>query len=130
MIDVLSYTAEEMDILYSAVEDAVKNKTHIDMIKVVRTIRPGDLYLWGEGTNGLYFAFNGLKWVEENDIYYVLIQLQISHGYYTPQWYPVFANSENNFYGQGKLSMIKKENRYINTNLDWINNLNRGDKNV
>ncbi len=55
MINLQDYTSEEIDLLYSVVEDAVKNKKPVDLFKIDRIIKPGDFFLHGSAANGLTF---------------------------------------------------------------------------
>ena len=119
MIAMFEYTTEEVDLLYSVVEDAVKNKKPIDMFKISSILKTGDFYLYGSGANGLLFTFNGLKWVENNRIYSCLIQPKIRSKNYFPVWVPVISVDDRDHSSSGILSMIKKENRYIKADITW-----------
>ena len=121
MIAIFEYSAEEVDLLYSVVEDAVKNKKPIDMFKIEFIVRQGDFYLFGAGANGLLFSFNGLKWVDDNRIYRCLIQPQVWGREVLPVWIPVISVDDRTFCSSGDLSMITKENRYLNTDRQWAN---------
>ena len=77
MINLQNYTTDEIDLLYSVVEDAVKNNKPVDLFKIDGIIKAGDFFLYGNAANGLVFQFNGLKWIENGEIYNCLIQPQI-----------------------------------------------------
>ncbi|MCR5613231.1 hypothetical protein [Treponema sp.] len=113
MITLQNYTSEEIDLLYSVVEDAVKNKKPVDLFSLHAIIKPGDFYLRGNAANGYVFQFNGLKWIEDGEIYNCLIQPQIRFNDVLPIWVPVITYNDRNYSSSGRLSMIKKENRYI-----------------
>ena len=121
MIAMFEYSAEEVDLLYSVVEDAVKEKKPINLNKIESIIRQGDFYLFGAGVNGLLFSFDGLKWVDDNRIYRCLIQPQVWGREIFPVWIPVISVDDRTFSSSGDLSMIKKENRYLNTDRQWAN---------
>lgn len=112
MIDAQDYSTEEVDVLYSVVEDAVKNKKPIDLFKVHRILRTGDFFLYGSAAGGFVFQFNGLKWVENGEIYNCLIQPQFTHDNCLPTWIPIITYNDRDHSSSGRLSMIKKENRY------------------
>ena len=111
MIDGRSYTTEEIGLLYSLVEEAVASHTAIRMITMNNVIKPGDFFFSGTGTNGLLFEFNGLKWVENGEIYIVRIQPRNTTDYF-PKWYPYISVNERTLIHSENLKMIKKENRY------------------
>lgn len=120
MIDIYSYTTEEIDLLYSVVEEAVKTREPIEMYKIDHIVHRGDFCLTGSGANGLHFTFNGLKWVDDDgDIFTCLIQPQVIYGCTEPMWYPVITINDRDRGSWGRLHMIKKENRYINANMKW-----------
>lgn len=121
MIAMFEYTAEEVDLFYSVVEEAVKNRKPMEMYKIDTIIRESDFFLFGRGVNGLLFTFNGLKWVEDGRIYRCLIQPQIRENELLPVWIPVISVDDRTFSSSGDLSMIKKENRYLDTSRKWSN---------
>ena len=121
MIAMFEYTAEEVDLFYSVVEEAVKNRKPVEMYKIDTIIRESDFFLFGRGVNGLLFTFNGLKWVEDGRIYRCLIQPQIRGNDLLPVWIPVISVDDRTFSSSGDLSMIKKENRYLDTSRKWSN---------
>lgn len=47
-----------------------------------------------------------------NDIYNCLIQPKITKNRTNPEWFPVITLNDRNYLSSGRLSMIKKENRY------------------
>lgn len=123
MICPFEYTPEEVDLLYSEMENAAQNHESVNMDKISGFIKPGDFYLYGSGANGLHFAFNGLKWIKDGTIYHCLIQPKIRHGNILPEWYPVITVDDREFFSSGNLDMIKKENRYIPehmTSSGWV----------
>ena len=113
MIHQQNYTKEEIDLLYSVVEDVVKNNKPVDLFKIDGIIKAGDFFLYGNAANGLVFQFNGLKWIENGEIYNCLIQPQIRFKDSLPAWIPVITYNDKNHLSSGRLSMIKKENRYL-----------------
>ncbi len=119
MIGRREYSKEEIDTLYSVVEDAVAERKPVDMFKISRFIKTGDFYLISDGANGLLFSFDGLKWVKDNRIYCCLIQPQIYGGDIMPTWYPVITYDDRSRSSSGDLSMIKKENRYMTVFARW-----------
>ena len=120
MITMFEYTPEEVDLLYSVVEEAVRDRKSINMYKIDYIIRRGDFYLFGSGANGLLFTFEGLKWVEDNRIYICLIQPRIYANKFEPSWIPVITVDERSFQSSGNLTMIKKENRYLDAHKHWV----------
>ena len=65
MIAMFEYTAEEIDYIYSAIEEAAENRKPIDenkMYEISTFIRPGDFYMvrYING-GGPAFTFNGLR---------------------------------------------------------------------
>lgn len=113
MIDIQNYTPSQVDLLYSIVEEAVLTREEIDFFKIIEFLKPEDFYLFGRGTNGLLFQFNGLKWVDDDgEIYNCLIQPQVRLKSLFPKWYPVITYNDRDRSSSGILSMIKKENRY------------------
>ena len=123
MIAMFEYTAEEIDFLYSAVEEAVANHTHIsnsDMNKISKFIHAGDFYLDSVAANGLLFTFNGLKWVDtDGTIYVCMIQPHQNKDIPWPVWEPVITVDDRTHSSSGQLQMIRKENRYIGTGTGW-----------
>lgn len=119
MIEMATYTPEQMDILYTAVEEAVANHTAIDMTKIARIIKPGDFYLFKNATNGLAFTLSGLKWVQDGEAYIVLIQVEKTNDFF-PQWYPTITVNDRTHSSSGNRDFIKKENRYISTSPGWV----------
>lgn len=119
MIRMFDYSFEEVETLYSIVEESVKNKKPIDMQAISEIIKIGDFYLHGVGMGGELFTFNGLKWVDNNRIYYCLIQPQLRNNKLSVQWMPVGSVDDRDYRSSGNLSMIQKENRYISTEMKW-----------
>ena len=70
MIHQQNYTKEEIDLLYSVVEDAILNNKPVDLFKIDGIIKSADFFLYGSAANGFVFQFNGLKWIENGEIYY------------------------------------------------------------
>ena len=121
MITMFEYTPEEVDLLYSVVEEAVRDRKSINMYRIEHIIRRGDFYLFGSGANGIVFTFEGLKWIEDNRIYICLIQPRIYANKFEPSWIPVITVDERSFQSSGNLTMIKKENRYLDAHTHWVN---------
>ncbi|MBQ0003378.1 MAG: hypothetical protein KBT21_07550 [Treponema sp.] len=113
MINYRNYTTEEIDLLYSIIEESVKSKKPICLMKIQGIIKTGDFYLYGSAAGGFVFQFNGLKWIEDGKIYNCLIQPQIRYKDCLPIWVPVITYNDRNHMSSGCLSMIKKENRYF-----------------
>ena len=120
MIEAFTYSAKEIDLIYSAVEEAVAEKKQIDMLKICDYVKPGDFYLNGLATNGFVFTFMGLKWIQDGEIYTCLIQPHIQYGDILVGWYPVITVNDRTHTSSGRLNMIKKENRYIDTSVNWV----------
>lgn len=118
MIQMFEYTKEEVDKLYSAVENSVQNHNPIDMQLISKIIHAGDLYLFGMSSGGPVFCFNGLKWVRDGRIYCCQIQPQ-NRGDVLPEWIPVITFDDRTWTSSGDLSMICKENRYLSTDPGW-----------
>lgn len=115
MINYNNYTSEEIDKIYSLVENSIKNKTPINLSHILNILKPGDFYLEGSSSTGLTFQFNGLKWIKNGKIYICLIQPQSHKIAVSPSWIPIISVEEKCYLSSGDLSMIKKENRYIQT---------------
>lgn len=120
MIEMFTYSAKEIDLIYSAIEEAVAERRQIDMRKICDYVKPGDFYLTGEAANGFVFTFMGLKWIQDGEIYTCLIQPQFRYGDPFERWYPVITVDDRTHSSSGCLDMIKKENRYIDTSVDWV----------
>ncbi len=124
MIEMGDYSREEIDFIYTAVEEAVKTHGSVNINKISEFIRNGDFYLCGQGSNGTFFTFNGLKLVEkhgdEDRIYTCLIQPTYKYGAYQPDWKPVITIDDRFHSSSGDLHMIKKENRYMDLHAAWI----------
>lgn len=119
MIEMHYYTPREIDTIYSAIEEAVAEKKAIDMLEISEFIRPGDFYLVGYATNGPIFSFMGLKWIQDGEIFLVRIQPHAVAGDPIVQWHPVITVNERTHSSWGRLDMIKKKNRYIDTSTGW-----------
>ncbi len=120
MIEMFTYSAKEIDLIYSAIEEAVAERRQIDMWKICDYVKPEDFYLTGEAPNGLLFTFMGLKWIKDGEIYTCSIQPQIHYGGPLVRWYPVITVNDRTHSSSGCLDMIKKENRYIDTSVGWV----------
>lgn len=111
MIDLNTYTLDEIDRLYSVVENAVGQKRSVALHDIISILKPGDFYLDSIAANGPIFTFNGLRWKDRNRIYTCYIQPQVYHGPII-EWYPVITMDQE-YLSSGDLSMIKRENRVI-----------------
>ncbi len=118
MIQMFEYTVEEVDLLYSAIEEAAQNHIPINMQRLSQIIHAGDLYLFGFASGGPVFTFNGLKWVQDGRIFGVQIQSQIRRDV-LPEWFPVITYDDRCWSSSGDLSMIRKENRYLPAEAKW-----------
>lgn len=123
MIGYGQYSSEIVDLLYTIVEEAVEKHEYIDIRKISPLLRRGDFYLYGDSSSGLVFAFDGLKWVRREDdkdrVYICLIAACNVNGCIAPVWEPVITVDDREHCSSGDLSMIKKENRYTNTDHLW-----------
>ncbi len=122
MIAMHEYTPKEIDYIYSAVEEAATSGKPIDEVKmnlISQYVHPGDFYLKGTAANGLVFTFDGLRWIENGRIYSCLLQPLVYHEHILPVWKPVITFDDRDHTSSGRLSMLKKENRYINTDQKW-----------
>ena len=107
------YSAEEIDLLYTMVEDAVINHKPINMLEISEFLHPEDFFMNGRGPTGLMFQFKCLKRIRDNKVYNLLIQPQVRFSNSIPDiiWIPVITYTEEGHFSSGDLSMIKKENR-------------------
>ncbi|MCQ2583407.1 MAG: hypothetical protein MJ160_05835 [Treponema sp.] len=112
MITHKDYNPEEIDLLYSLVENSVAEHKALDMETLITVLHPGDFYLYKRSPSGETFQFNGLQWKKNNKIYNLLFQPQIRFHNHIPyiEWVPIITCDEEHF-SSGDLSMIKKENR-------------------
>lgn len=116
MIAMFEYSAEAIDALYTAIENAVQSNSHVNMDVITKYIHQGDFYLRGNATNGLCFTINGLKWVDKDgEIYHCLLQPQIIHGRIWPEWEVIITVNDRTYTSSGRTHMIQKENRYISS---------------
>ena len=123
MITMFEYTAEEIDYIYSAVEEAAANRMPVDenkMLKISTFIHPGDFYMSSYVSGGgLSFIFNGLRWVKDGIVYTCQLESVISKDHLFPAWKPAITNDDRTLASSGDLSMLKKEYRYIDTDMKW-----------
>ena len=123
MIDMFEYTRDEVDFIYSEIERACMNRDkyeHIDIHRISLFVKAGDFYLRGYAANGPLFEFNGPKWVENGEIYRVLFQTWPLKNHPLAEFIPVITVDDRTKSSSGNLSMIKKENRYLQTtDNDW-----------
>lgn len=112
MINSENYNSEEIDLLYSLVENAVAEQKPLDMFKVTSVLHSDDFFLFGRSSTGLTFQFNGLQWKKDNKKYNLLFQPQVRFHNNFPdiEWFPIITYDEKHF-SSGDLSMIRKENR-------------------
>lgn len=116
MINFYFYSSEQLDKIYSCVEEAVATRKPIKFWEIERFLLPGDFYWIGNASaNGYVFEFNGLRWIEDGEIYSCRIQPQILPNSIIPEWVPIISRNERTGSSSGVLSMIKKENRYDKT---------------
>ncbi len=120
MVTMFEYSAEAVDALYSAIETAAQNDDYVDMNIIEKYIHPGDFYLYGKCANGLGFTVNGLRWVEDGEIYHVILQPKIVFGAIAPRWEVTITVNDRDFSSSGRKHMIRKENRYTAANCNWI----------
>lgn len=112
MINSRNYNSEEINLLYSLVENAVREQKSLDMDILITFIHPGDFFLSMSSPSGVTFQFNGLTWKKNNKVYNLLFQPRIRFRNHTDIiWLPIITYDEEHF-SSGDLSMIKKENRF------------------
>lgn len=107
MIDLKTYTKEEMDLLFTVVENAVEGDL---LLSIDNIVKPGDFYLVGSAANGLLFTFNGLTWEKDGVKYDALLQPWIYKDNPIPTWRVVITRSLNGKYqgcSSGNTDMIK-----------------------
>ena len=123
MIAMFEYTAEEIDYIYSAIEEAAASRKPIDenkMFVISGFIHPGDFYMRGNVSGGgLSFSFNGLRWIRDGIIYTCQLESVLSRKHIFPAWKPAITNNDQTLTSSGDLSMLRKEYRYLDTSRGW-----------
>lgn len=109
------YTAEEIDVLYSVIEEAAEIRQAIDIHKIERFLRPGDLRQIGFGNNAAYdilFEIKGLRWKYDGQIYRALIAPRARHGQVPGvEWYVPITVCEDDGTSWSRTHMLRKEYR-------------------
>ncbi len=113
MINRDSYKKEEIDALYTAVENAMAGDHILDLTDIAYLIHEGDFYLRNVGRT-LHFCFNGLRWVKDGKILTVIVQAQGDpYDSVGVKWVIVDCVDERDFLHQGDPAAIDREYRYI-----------------
>ena len=107
------YTKEEVEKIYSAVEEALeKDDPLLDIDAIAPIIHDGDFFMHSRGVLPL-FCFNGLRWIKDGQVSTVLIQIQerpyASDGL---GWVVADVVDDRNLISLGDRSSIRKEYRY------------------
>ncbi len=93
------YTEEEIDQLFSVVEEAAENHTSIDFYKIEHILCPGDIVQAGFSHNASYevlFEIYGLRWKYNGKVYRALISPRARYGKIPEvEWYiPITLNAD------------------------------------
>ncbi len=94
----------------------------IAMFEISRFIHPGDFYMMGSLSGGGFaFSFNGIKWIRDGIIFTCQLESVISKDNIFPAWKPAITNNDRTLTSSGDLSVLKKEYRYLDTDMGWQN---------
>lgn len=109
------YTGEEIDQLFSVIEDAAERHAAIDMYKIEHILRPGDLVLVGFGSNVAYdvqFEIRGLRWTYDGETYSAHISPRKRYGGMPGvEWYVPITVSEGTGSSWSRTHMLRRQYR-------------------
>ena len=108
------YTVDEIDVLYRVIEDAAESHIAIDMHKIERFLRPGDLRQIGFGNNAAYdilFEIQGLRWRYDGKVYRALIAPRARRHFPGVEWYVPITVCEDEGTSWSRTHMLRKEYR-------------------